>query len=150
MADRLISRFPCAPQQWECASLQKSYSVSLQNDPSLSPLSPWTIIIRPICPLSISCSQRADFVYSFVQTLYVHTPVKNFRVNVFPQRFFKTFFCNLFILHILTPGVFYTVIATMAIYIDHLLRHVSKISLIRKTKHIWSFQGEFHVCSPVT
>lgn len=44
-----------------------------------------------------------------------------------PKGFFlKAPFCNLFILHILTPGVTHTVIGTVIMYIDHLLRHISK------------------------
>lgn len=35
-------------------------------------------------------------------------------------------------------------------YIEHLLRHISKKSPIRKTKHIYGTQGEFYKCSPIT
>lgn len=45
-----------------------------------------------------------------------------------PKGFFflKMSYFHLFILHILTPGVTHAVIATMIMYIDHLLRHISK------------------------
>lgn len=80
-----------------------------------------------------------------MQTLHIHELIKNCNINVYPQDFYlKTSFCDLFILHILTPGVIHTVIATMIIYVDHLLRHISRKSPIRKTS-LLGFPREFPV-----
>lgn len=63
-----------------------------------------------------------------MQTLHIHELIKNDNINVYPQGIFflKMSYFHLFILHILTPGVTHAVIATMIMYIDHLLRHISK------------------------
>lgn len=42
----------------------------------------------------------------------------------------------MFILHILIPGIFRTVAAAI-MYIDHLLKHISKKSPLRKPRHIF-------------